>query len=134
MGVEPFLVTASTNLIVAQRLGRKACHECAEPFAIEPRALMDAGMTEEQATTCQPVKGRGCTTCNNTGYKGRIAFYEVMPFNDELKDLVLQGCSTAELKTEAIRMGMKSLRMSGLSKVAENVTTLEEVVRVTAPD
>lgn len=134
MGVEPFLVTASTNLILAQRLGRKACKDCAEPTDIEPKAMMDAGMSEEQATTCQPLKGRGCSVCNNTGYKGRIAFYEVMPFNEELKDLVLQGCSTAELKTEAIRMGMKSLRMSGLTKVIEGTTTLDEVVRVTAPD
>ena len=134
MGVEPFLVTASTNLILAQRLGRKACNDCKEPFEIEPKVLMDAGLNEEHATTCTPLKGRGCNVCNNTGYKGRIAFYEVMPFNEELKDLVLQGCSTAELKTESMRMGMKSLRMSGLTKVMEGVTTLDEVVRVTAPD
>jgi type IV pilus assembly protein PilB len=133
MGVEPFLVTASTNLILAQRLGRKVCQECATPIDIEPKALMEAGMTEEQATTSQPMVGHGCQNCTN-GYRGRIAFYEVMPFNNELKDLVLQGCSTAELKTEAIRIGMRSLRMSGLQKVIEGVTTLEEVVRVTAPD
>jgi type IV pilus assembly protein PilB len=134
MGVEPFLVTASTNLILAQRLGRKICKDCAAPIEIEVKALEDAGMSEEHAATCKPLRGRGCSMCSNTGYKGRIAFYEVMPFTEELKDLVLQGCSTAELKTEAVRLGMKTLRMSGLAKVFEGVTSLDEVVRVTAPD
>ena len=79
-------------------------------------------------------RGKGCETCGGTGYKGRIALYEVMPFGDRLKELVLQGCSSAELKIEMIKLGIKTLRMSGLTKVVEGVTTIEEVVRVTAAD
>ena len=91
-------------------------------------------MSEADANGAEPQRGRGCPNCNNTGYKGRVALYEVMPFNDELKDLVLQGCSTAELKAESIRIGMKSLRMAGLTKILDGTTTLDEVVRVTSPD
>jgi type IV pilus assembly protein PilB len=134
MGVEPFLVTASVNLIVAQRLARKICKDCAQPFSIDPQAFINAGMNERDAKTFQPRKGVGCPSCNSTGYKGRVALYEVMPFREDLKNMVLGGSSTAELKSEAIRMGMKSLRMSGLTKIIEGVTTLDEVVRVTSPD
>jgi type IV pilus assembly protein PilB len=135
MGVEPFLVTASVNLILAQRLGRRLCGECKKPLDFPEDALLDAGVTEEQiAAGFQPMEGTGCEVCNDTGYKGRIAFYEVMTFADGLKELVLQGCSTAELKVEAIRLGMQTLRMSGLKKVGEGVTTMKEVLRVTAAD
>ena len=135
MGVEPFLVTASVSLILAQRLGRRLCPECKAPLDIPKDALMEAGVTEQQlADGFQPMEGKGCELCNDTGYKGRIAFYEVMVFRDELKELVLQGCSTAELKTEAVRLGMQTLRMSGLKKVGEGVTTMKEVLRVTAAD
>ncbi len=135
MGVEPFLVTASVSLILAQRLGRRLCAECKKPLDVPKDALLDAGVTEEQLSAgFQPMEGEGCDVCNDTGYKGRIAFYEVMVFSDELKELVLQGCSTAELKSEAIRLRMQTLRMSGLKKVGEGVTTLKEVLRVTAAD
>jgi type IV pilus assembly protein PilB len=135
MGVEPFLVTASVNLILAQRLGRRLCSECKQPLEFPQDALVDAGVTAEQiAAGFQPMEGAGCEVCNDTGYKGRIALYEVMTFADELKELVLQGCSTAELKSEAIRLGMQTLRMSGLKKVGEGVTTMKEVLRVTAAD
>ncbi len=135
MGVEPFLVTASVNMILAQRLARQICSECAAPMDIPKESLLHAGVTEQQlAEGFQPQEGAGCTTCNNSGFKGRIALYEVMVFSEELKELVLQGCSTAELKAEAIRFGMQTLRMSGLKKVAEGTTTLEEVLRVTAAD
>ncbi len=135
MGVEPFLVTASVNLILAQRLGRKICKDCATPSQIPKDALMAAGVTDEQiAKGFKSMEGKGCNTCGDTGYKGRIALYEVMVFTDALKELVLQGCSTAELKGEAIRLGMQTLRMSGLKKVNEGITTLEEVLRVTAAD
>jgi type IV pilus assembly protein PilB len=134
MGVEPFLVTAALNLILAQRLARKICGECGEPSPVEPEVLLEAGMSEEQARVCVPRKGRGCRNCNDTGYKGRIALYEVMPMTDELKECVLQGYSAIELKREAMRGGMKTLRQSGLSKVADGVTTIEEVLRVTRPD
>ena len=134
MGVEPFLVTASVNLILAQRLARRVCADCAEFADVNTQALVDAGMSPEEAQRTAPKRGVGCHGCNNTGYRGRVALYEVMPFGEELKEMVLQGCSTAELKTEAIRMGMKTLRMSGLTKVQEGITTLEEIVRVTAQD
>ncbi len=135
MGVEPFLVTASVNLIVAQRLARRNCTECAAPIEqVDVQAYIDAGMPEQEAHAMTPLRGTGCPNCSNTGYKGRVALYEVMPFADDLRELVLQGCSTAELKSEAIRVGMKSLRMAGLTKVEEGITTLDEIVRVTSPD
>ena len=134
MGIEPFLVTASVNLVLAQRLARRICPECKTSVETNPQALIDMGMKPEDATRVQLNKGVGCRHCNNTGYKGRVALYEVMPFNDELKELVLQGASTAEIKAEAIRLGMKTLRMAGLTKLVEGVTSMEEVSRVTAAD
>ena len=92
------------------------------------------GMPPEDAATVQPYNGRDCRNCSETGFKGRIALYEVMPLHDELKELVLQGASTAELKAEAIRLGMQTLRMSGIRKIIEGTTTPEEVIRVTAAD
>jgi type IV pilus assembly protein PilB len=135
MGVEPFLVTASVNMIVAQRLARKICRDCVgeDPHA-SSQALMDAGMAAAEVKLFTPKRGRGCRTCGTTGYKGRVALYEVMALSDPLKDLVLNGVSTAELKSEAIRLGMATLRRSGLNKVAEGQTTLEEILRVTAND
>ncbi len=134
MGVEPFLVTASVNLVLAQRLARKICQDCRVEIKTEEQALLDLGFRPEELPAVKTYKGTGCRTCNDTGYKGRIALYEVMPFTDRLKEMVLQGCSTAELKDEMIRGGVKTLRMSGLTKVTEGVTTVEEVVRVTAAD
>jgi type IV pilus assembly protein PilB len=134
MGVEPFLVTASVNLILAQRLARKICAECKQPLETNVKALVDLGMKEADAKKVQLFKGAGCRTCSNTGYKGRIAIYEVMPFFDGLKELVLQGASTAEIKAEMIRQGAKSLRMSGISKLVEGITTVEEVLRVSVAD
>ncbi len=134
MGIEPFLVTASVNLVLAQRLARRICPECKTPVETNPQALIDMGVSPEEATRAQLYKGVGCRHCNNTGYKGRVALYEVMPFTEELKELVLQGASTAELKAEAIRLGMKTLRMAGITKMLEGVTTAEEVLRVTSAD
>jgi type IV pilus assembly protein PilB len=134
MGVEPFLVTASVNLILAQRLARKLCGECREPVPTNPQVLIEMGMSPEEAAAVQLYEGRGCRACNNTGYKGRVALYEVMPFHEELKEMVLQGASTTELKAEAIRLGMQTLRRSGLNKISESVTTPEEVLRVTITD
>lgn len=135
MGVEPFLVTASVNMILAQRLARRICKDCgANDEEVTEAALVEAGMPAKEAKSCKPKRGKGCKTCGNSGYKGRVALYEVMVMNDGLKDLVLQGASTAELKSEAIRLGMATLRRSGLNKVGEGVTTLEEVLRVTAAD
>jgi type IV pilus assembly protein PilB len=134
MGVEPFLITASVNLVLAQRLARKICMDCRVPLKVDPRVLLDFGFTEQQVATAQLVKGSGCKSCSGSGFKGRIAIYEVMKFSDALKEMVLQGASTAELKAAAIRAGMLSLRMSGIEKVLAGVTTTEEVGRVTMGD
>ena len=134
MGIEPFLVTASVHMIIAQRLVRKVCMDCKEVEEVPQQVLVDMGMKPEDAEDCICYHGMGCRTCNDTGHKGRIALYEVMPVNEDLKEFILQGYSTAELKNEAIRMGMKTLRMAGLSKLKEGMTTISEVSRVTAPD
>jgi type IV pilus assembly protein PilB len=135
MGIEPFLVASSVNCIVAQRLARKVCLECREADPeVTTEALVAAGMAAELAKKVAPSKGRGCRTCADTGYKGRVALYEVMQLKDELKEFVLNGASALELKREAIRLGMKTLRASALSKLAEGTTTLAEVVRVSAAD
>src|SRR5687768_16763208 len=135
MGVEPFLVTASVNLVLAQRLARKICEECKTQISPERSALIDAGFRDEWiAKGVRVFRGAGCRECGGTGYRGRIALYEVMPFTERLKEMVLQGSSTAELKDEMIRGSVRTLRMSGLQKVTEGVTTIEEVGRVTAAD
>ncbi len=134
MGVEPFLITASVNLVLAQRLARKICSDCKQPIKLEAKALEEIGFTPEQIARANLMKGAGCRTCNGTGYKGRVALYEVMRFADSLKEMVLQGSSTAELKTAAIRGGMLTLRMSGITKVLDGVTTTEEILRVTMGD
>jgi len=135
MGVEPFLITASVNLVLAQRLARKICVDCKKPVDIDHQALLDLGLSEEQlAANPQIMKGAGCTTCNGSGYKGRVALYEVMRFRDDLKERVLQGASSAELKQAAIAGGMLTLRMSGITKILAGVTTPEEILRVTMSD
>ncbi|WP_438013482.1 type IV-A pilus assembly ATPase PilB [Sorangium sp. So ce315] len=134
MGVEPFLITASVNLVLAQRLARKICPDCRVPLHVDPKVLLDFGFTEQQVARAELVRGAGCKTCNGSGYKGRVALYEVMRFTDALKEMVLQGASTAELKAAAIKGGMLTLRMSGIEKVLAGVTTTEEVGRVTMGD
>ncbi|XXF76640.1 type IV-A pilus assembly ATPase PilB [Myxococcaceae bacterium GXIMD 01537] len=135
MGIEPFLVTASLNLILAQRLARRLCAACKRPAEqVDEQALIDAGVPPDKIGTFTLYQKVGCRDCNDRGYRGRVAIYEVMPFWDGLKDLVINGASAAELKQEAIRLGMSSLRMSALSKMMEGVTTLDEVVGNTAPD
>ena len=134
MGVEPFLITASVNLVLAQRLARRICVDCKQEVEMDRQNLVDLGVTEEQLTTAKVYKGAGCPTCNNTGYKGRVALYEVMRFTDDLKESVLQGASTAELKAEAIRSGMVTLRVAGIAKMLDGMTTPEEVLRVTMSD
>src|ERR1700735_1005092 len=131
MGIEPFLVATSVNLICAQRLVRRICSQCKEPLQILPQALMDAGYTAEESEKVVIHHGRGCGTCNNTGYKGRVGLYEVMEINDELRELILVGASALELKKKALETGMITLRRSGLLKVALGHTTMEEVLRET---
>ena len=134
MGIEPFLVASSVNLIGAQRLVRKLCVDCKAPVEITRQQLIDVGIPPEDVDDVKPMRGQGCKTCNNTGYKGRIAVYEIMIANDEVKEFILNGASTLELKREAVRQGMKTLRMSAISKFREGQTSLEEIVRTTAPD
>ncbi len=134
MGVEPFLVTASVVMILAQRLARRICPDCKQPITVPEQSLLDLGIKPEEIPGLTLYKGAGCRNCASTGYKGRVALYEVMPFWEPLKEMVLNGASTVEIKLEAIRLGMKSLRMSGVQKLREGQTTVEEVVRVTAAD
>ncbi|MEE9279789.1 MAG: type IV-A pilus assembly ATPase PilB [Myxococcota bacterium] len=135
MGIEPFLVSSSVNCVIAQRLARKICEECVEEDPeVTAAALEQAGMTSEEAARCQPRKGEGCGNCSETGFRGRIAVYEVMVLSDTLSEFVLNGASAAEIKREAIRGGMSSLRRTALNKVLEGTTTLGEVLRVSTAD
>src|SRR5438128_2802615 len=127
MGIEPFLVTSAVNLILAQRLARKLCQECKKQVQVAPQALTEIG-------TFEVFEPAGCRTCNDRGYKGRVALYEVMPLWDSVKELVINGASTAELKNEAIRLGMQTLRMAGIAKLKSGMTSIEEIVGNTAPD
>jgi type IV pilus assembly protein PilB len=129
MGIEPFLVATSVNLIAAQRLVRRLCPECKMEDKVPPQVLIDAGFTPEEARTVKIWKRQGCPSCGNKGYKGRIALYEVLEVTDELRELIMVGASTLELKKKAVEHGMMTLRRSGLVKAAAGVTTLEEVMR-----
>lgn len=135
MGIEPFLLTSSINLIAAQRLVRKICSSCKAPVEVTPEALINIGVDPVEVGGGFPnFCGKGCQNCNQTGYKGRIAIYEVMVMHESLKELVLRGGSVAELKREAVKLGMSTLRMSAIQKVREGQTTIEETVRVTDSD
>ncbi len=131
MGIEPFLVASSVHLICAQRLVRRACHQCLEPHPMSPSALIHAGFSEADANTVTPMRGAGCDRCNQTGYKGRVGLYEVLEVSEQLRELILVGASGPELRRKAIEEGMITLRQSGLCKVKAGVTTIEEVVRET---
>ena len=131
MGIEPFLVASSVHLICAQRLVRRVCANCKVPHPMPPPALVQAGFSPDDANTVTPLKGNGCDRCNNTGYKGRVGLYEVMEIAEELRELILVGASGVELRRKAIDEGMITLRQSGLRKVKDGLTTIEEVVRET---
>ncbi|MDQ3666338.1 MAG: type IV-A pilus assembly ATPase PilB [Acidobacteriota bacterium] len=131
MGIEPFLVATSVNLIQAQRLIRRVCKDCRSEHSMPPEALMEVGFSADDAKKLKTFKGKGCSTCNNTGYRGRIGLYEVMEVNDEIRELILIGASALELRKKAIEDGMITLRESGLQKIRDGLTTLEEVVRET---
>ena len=131
MGIEPFLVATSVNLICAQRLVRRVCTQCKEAVQIAPQALIDAGFNQEELNQVQVFHGRGCGSCSNTGYKGRLGLYEVMEITDDVRELILVGASALELKKKALEQGMITLRRSGLQKVAAGQTTMEEVLRET---
>ena len=134
MGIEPFLVASAVNLISAQRLGRRVCSECKEPEKHSKDALIGAGVPENQIGKFSTYKGRGCSVCNDTGYKGRIGIYQVMPMFEDIKEMILSGANTAEIKQESMRLGVKTMRQSAITKLIEGVTTLEEVLRTTVAD
>ncbi len=131
MGIEPFLVASSLNLVCAQRLVRRICKNCTRTQPDPHAALTQAGFSPADAKKVVPNKGKGCEKCNNTGFKGRVGLYEVMEVTEELRELILVGASSLELRRKAVEEGMLTLRMSGLEKVKEGVTTIDEVVRET---
>jgi type IV pilus assembly protein PilB len=131
MGIEPYLVATSVHLICAQRLVRRLCKDCKEEVSMPPQALIDIGYGADDAKSVKLFKGRGCGTCNNTGYKGRVGLYEVMDIGEGLREMILTGASSIELKNKAAEEGMISLRGSGLRKIKAGLTTVEEVVRET---
>ncbi|HTP65781.1 MAG TPA: type IV-A pilus assembly ATPase PilB [Geobacteraceae bacterium] len=134
MGIEPFLVASAVNLITAQRLARRVCTDCRTIEEIPVQALIDAGVPPEDAPEYVCYKGTGCPKCNSTGYKGRVGFYQVMPMLEEIRELILNGANTAEIKRESMRLGIRTMRQSGLTKLQEGITSFEEVLRVTVAD
>jgi type IV pilus assembly protein PilB len=131
MGIEPFLVATSVNLIQAQRLIRRICKDCKEEIKLPVEALVEIGFSPEEAPRIKNYKGKGCSNCNGTGYKGRVGLYEVMEVTDELRELIIIGASAIELRKRAMELGMITLRESGLYKLREGITTIEEVVKET---
>lgn len=134
MGIEPFLVASAVNLITAQRLGRRLCQECKEVDDISKQALLDAGVPPEEVDDFVCYKGKGCSNCNDSGYKGRVGIYQVMPMFDEIREMVLAGANTAEIKRESMRLGVRTMRQSALTKLKEGITSFEEVLRCTVAD
>ena len=131
MGIEPYLVATSVILIAAQRLIRRVCTNCKSPTEVAPQVLVSLGFSPEEAKSVQVMKGKGCERCNGTGYKGRVALVEVLEISEEVREMVLSGGSSIEIKRKGIEEGMISLRRSGLAKIKEGLTTIEEVVRET---
>ncbi len=134
MGIEPFLVASAVNLVTAQRLARRICPDCKEPEDIPRQALVEAGVPAAQADQYVCYRGKGCGNCNNTGYKGRVGIYQVMPMFEEIREMVLAGANTAEIKRESMRLGVKTMRQSALTKLMEGATSFEEVLRCTIAD
>jgi len=134
MGIESFLVGSAVNLVTAQRLGRRICSECAAPVKLTDHALLEAGLKKEDLGTFTPMQGKGCSTCNGTGYKGRIGIYQVMPVSDRIRDAVYAGKNSDEINDIAISDGVKTLRMAALNKVKDGILTLEECLRITVGD
>jgi type IV pilus assembly protein PilB len=134
MGVEPFLVAASVNLVLAQRLVRKVCSKCKQPVEVHGEALRELGIPQAEAKNIRFFKGRGCPVCNNTGYSGRHGLYEVMPVSPAIRRMILDRASTGQIKARAMSEGMLTLRGDGLLKLRSGVTSAEEILRETARD
>jgi type IV pilus assembly protein PilB len=131
MGVAPFNIASSVIVITAQRLARKLC-SCKKPEQIPPEALLTAGFTEQDLDdSWQPFGPVGCDACKGSGYKGRTGIYEVMPISDDMRQLIMRNANALELAEQAQREGVKNLRQSGLLKVKQGVTSLEEIEAVT---
>jgi type IV pilus assembly protein PilB len=134
MGVEPFLVTASTNLLIAQRLIRVICPKCREPIQLSEEILNELQLDPSATNGLTFFKARGCYDCNETGYRGRHGVYEVMPVTSAIRELILNRAPARELKQQAVKEGMLTLRMDALEKLKRGVTSAEEVLKETAPD
>ena len=134
MGIEPFLVASSTNLICAQRLLRKICASCKSELKLHPEVVRELGLSEEDVRKHSFHEGKGCVDCNNTGYKGRLGVYEVFTVTSKIRDLILDRASTSAIKKVAVEEGMLSLRMDALIKLKKGITTAEEVLKETAAD
>jgi type IV pilus assembly protein PilB len=134
MGIEPFLISSAVSLIVGQRLVRKICGHCVEPDALSANQLRDSGFDEETIETVHPMKGRGCTHCHLTGFKGRMALFETLPMGESLHNNILIRASTSVLKACALQEGFRTLRQAGLSAVQRGLTTVSEVMTETSPD
>jgi len=134
MGIESFLVGSAVNLVTAQRLGRRTCKECSEPIDVPAEALVNAGIPMGDIGSFQPMQGKGCNTCNGTGYKGRVGIYQVMPVTDEIRDAVYAGKNADDINDIAVSQGVKTLRMAALNKVRDGSISLEECLRVTVGD
>ncbi len=134
MGIEPFLVASSVILVAAQRLVRLICPYCKIEHKVASTALINIGFTPDEAKDIKCYIGKGCQKCNNSGYRGRIALYEIMPLKDEIKELILQGANALELKREAVRLGMITLRQGGLRKIMQGIVSVDEVLKATFED
>jgi type IV pilus assembly protein PilB len=134
MGIEPFLISSSTLLVAAQRLVRRICKKCKREIAIPEEALTTAQMKLSPGEKLKIYHGAGCPACNGTGYAGRAALIEAIMIDDDIRNLIMKKATAREIKLLAIEKGMKTLRMVGLDRVKDGVTTLEEVIRVTAAD
>jgi type IV pilus assembly protein PilB len=134
MGIEPFLVASSTNLIMAQRLVRRICKNCKADIVLHAEVLRELGISDAEAKAASFKEGKGCVDCNNTGYRGRLGVYEVMPVTPKVRDLILDRAPTNQIKKAAVAEGMLTLRADGLVKLKNGVTTAEEVLKETAAD
>jgi type IV pilus assembly protein PilB len=131
LGLEPFLITATIEGIIAQRLVRRICHRCREPYTPSEVELMELNLTPDDLQGRPVYRGQGCEICKKTKYRGRQGIYEIMTFSDEIRELVMQNASTQILRAEARKRGMRSLRQAGLMAIFDGETTIDEVVRET---
>jgi type IV pilus assembly protein PilB len=131
MGLAPFLVASSLNLVLAQRLLRRVCPKCREPVTLHPEVIQELGITAEDVQGATIFRGRGCDNCNGTGHRGRIGVYEVMPISSALRRMILDRASTTQMREQAVKEGMVDLRNDALAKMKAGVTSAEEVLRET---